>query len=461
MRFHSLLLMTALLAAISSLAGCGPAHVDAHAAVGGARSDALVRVTPLKPTRKTLIRYTEQPGQIAAFEETPIYAKASGYVRRVYVDIGDEVTGPVYEENELREPGQLLLEIDVPELEREVAQKVAAASQAESEIRQAEAALRVANAVRNSAQAAVEEAEATVERVEADYDRWKSELARITDLAARQSVTDRLVDETQSKFKAAEAARKEVSARIRSAEARLAESEALISKAEADIDAAHAMLGVAHADRDRVQALLGFAEIRAPFSGVVAARRVDPGHLVTAGATGGEPLLVVVQSETVRIFVDVPEIDALHIQNGAEAIIRMPSLPTGSVEGTVTRTTWVLNQATRTLRTEVDVPNPEGRLRPGMYAHARIKVAERPAALILPKSALMVSGGETSVWRIETDGTLRRTVVETGLESGGEFEIVSELSGDEKLIGVNVNAFREGQRVEIVEPVSSNGNKRS
>jgi len=192
--------------------------------------------------------------------------------------------------------------------------------------------------------------------------------------------------------------------------------------------------------------------VRAPFDGVVAAREVDTGHLVSA--TTGKPLLVVVQADTVRVHVDVPEVDAVFIEPGVEATLRMPSLPGGEFTGAVTRSTWVLNQATRTLRTEIDVPNMDGKLRPGMYANARIKVAEKTDALVLPKTAILTSAGQSFCWRIETDGTVVRHPIQTGIESGGEVEILGGLNGSEPIIGVNAGAFREGQRVEVAEPAN-------
>jgi RND family efflux transporter MFP subunit len=322
--------------------------------------------------------------------------------------------------------------------------------QARSEIKQAEAAIKVAQAMRDSARALLDESAATVERVEADVERWKSELARITELAARQAVTEKLADETRNKFSAAQAARKEVAAKIKSSQAHVAESEALVAKADADLGAAQAKLAFAEADRDRVGALLGFSEIHAPFDGIVAARHVDTGHLVNVGSSAKDALLVVVNTDVVRVFVDAPEIDAVHIQPAAVVTIRTPSLAASDISGTVTRTTWVLNQATRTLRVEIDVPNESGRLRPGMYAHARIKVAERMDALTLPKTALMSNAGQMSCWKIEADGKLVRQPVQTGLEADGDVEIITGLTGDEELIGVNAAAFREGQAVDKV-----------
>ena len=242
-------------------------------------------------------------------------------------------------------------------------------------------------------------------------------------------MADKLVDETQNTFRAAEAMRKEIAAKIRSAEAQFAESVALVEKAEADLEATKAKLSVAEAERDRLTTLLAFAAIHAPFDGIVAARHVDTGHLVNVGSSAEQALLLIVSTHVVRIFVDVPEVDAVHIEPEAEATIRVPSLPADDFTGKVTRTAWVLNQATRTLRTEIDVPNEHGRLRPGMYAHARLKVVERPDAMTLPNTALMTTAGQTCCWRIGADGTLHRQILQTGVESGGEVEIVSGLTG--------------------------------
>lgn len=437
-----------IIAGVCATAGCGSGSSPGDQ--GPNAADAKPRVTSIKPVRKTLIRYCEQPGQIAAREEAPLFAKVAGYVLKVNVDIGDLVRGPVFEEGALKSPGQTLLVIDVPELEKELAQKMAAVEQATSEIKQAEAAVKVAKAMSDSADAVIDEASAMVERADAEYARWQAELARITDLAARQAVTDKLVDETKNKERAADATRKEIAAKIRSAQAQLRQAEALVEKSEADLESAQAKRAVTQAERDRVETHRSFAEIRAPFDGIIAARHVDPGHLINVGSSAKEPLLVVVSADVVRVSVDVPEVDAVHIQPQAEATIRLPSLGVASVTGRVARTTWVLNQATRTLRAEIDVPNADGRLRPGMYAHARLKVAERLDALTVPKTALMTAAGQTSCWRVEPDGTLRRQVVQTGIEANGELEIVEGLTGDEELIGVNPAAFREGQQVERV-----------
>ena len=443
---------------LAVLSGCKNGHATADAAPpSSAGAEDLVRVTPITAARKELIRFTEQPGRIAADEETPLLPKISGYVRRIHVDLGDRVTGPVYDGERLVMPGQPLIEIDIPEMHKEHAQKLAAIEQSKSEIKQSQASVKVAQAMRASAEALVGEAQAAVQRANADFERWKSELARITDLVSRDVVTKKLVDETTNQFQAAQAARQEIAAKIRSAQAQLDEADALVDKAQADLDAARASLGVAQADEQRLAVLLNYATIRAPFDGIVSARNVDTGHLVSA--VDRQPLLVVVKADTVRISVDVPEVDAVLISPRAEATLRVPSLSGEQFNGTVTRSAWVLNEATRTLRTEIDVPNPEGKLRPGMYAYARIKVAQKNDALVLPKTAILTHAGEAYCWRIDADGTLVRHPIQTGILSGGDVEVIGGLTGSERLIGVNAGSFREGQKVAVNEEQGSAGSR--
>lgn len=430
------------------LSGCG--HAPGHADASSSSAELLVPVTPIKPLRKTLTKYVEQPGQITPLEETPIWAKVSGYVDSVAVDIGDRVAGPKRDASgKIVEPGQVLMTISVPELEKELAEKTAAVSQALSFVKQSEAAVGVAAAARESAVSAIAETKAGVERAEAEYVRWKSELDRFAELADRQAVTKKLVEETQSKLAAAAADRKQVAAKIQSAEAHEREAAALLEKARADLDASQARVELAQAERDRIATLLEYAVIRAPYDGIVSARNVDTGHLVSSSAGDKAPLLTIVNAQTVRIVVDVPEIDSVHVKPDAEAVIVINSLRREPFQAKVTRTTWVLNDATRTLRAEIDLPNPDLQLRPGLYAVARLKVAERQEVLTLPKTALMTIAGQTSCWLIPLDGKLVRQPVVPGLEVAGEVEITSGLTGDEQLIGLNAAAFREGQSVEI------------
>lgn len=426
----------------------GPAKTDSS---DGAAP--LVKVTPVKPARKTLVRRVEQPGQIEAFEETPLFAKVTGYVKKVHVDIGDHVTGPRYDDKgKLLAEGQVLAELSVPELEDELKQKVALVAQAAAEINQGKAAIKVADAMRKSARARVSEAQATVEKYQAAHDKWKSELARFTDLAEKGAVTKKLVEETENQFRAADAARQEAAAKIRSAEAEYSEGDAQVEKAQADFDAAIARQQVAQADEQRVRTLLAYATIRAPYDGTVTERHIDTGHLVHASTgSGGKPLFVVIQSEVVRLFIDVPEADALLTKDKSEVKIRIPS-SAGTFTGTVTRTAWSLSAGTRTLRTEIDIDNKEGRLRPGMYATADLKVAEREDTLALPRTAILSGDGQAACLVIDAENVVKKRPITLGIRAGDEVEVTSGLEGDEQIIGVNPAAFREGQQVEVVKP---------
>lgn len=430
-------------------AGCVPS-TDKKEADGPPK----VRVATIHPERKTLIRRTEQPGQIEAFEEAPLVAKLAGYVRKLHVDIGDEVTGPKFDEDgKIVEEGQVLAELSIPELEEELNQKQSLVTQAQAEVRQAAAAVKVAEASKVSFAAQVAEAEAAKERVEGRYKRWNSEFTRLTALADSGSVSRKVADESENEFRAADAARQETLAKIRSAEAQLGQSEASIEKAEADQDAAKAKQQVAQADQKRTAALLTYATIRAPFSGTIAARNIDTGHLVQPGSGGqaAKPLFVVVQTERLRIFVDVPEGDSVLATRGSEARLRIPALAGREFKGVVARTAWVLNPTTRTLRTEIDVDNKDGTLRPGMYAYADLKVAEHKDVISLPKTAIMTQGSQTSCWTVDAGGKIVRTSLTLGIRSGPDVEVLKGLTGDEEVVGVNPAAFREGQEVEIAK----------
>lgn len=445
-----------LLSAVALGCGQSPAQSTTNRADGtetGAAATALVRVTPIQPTRKTLVRWTEQPGHIEAFEETPLFAKVAGYVEKMHVDIGDPVKGPeLSEKGEVVREGQILAELSVPELHEEYVQKEAAIGQAQAEVAQALAAISVSRAAETSARAKVEETEAVVTQTQADYEFAESEFTRLKKLADRGAVTREVAEEKEKQFRAADSARKQTQAKIVSAKAAVSEKQALVKKADADLEAARKKLLAAEADLERVRALLGYTKIRAPYDGVVTTRNVHTGHLVQPGVgSGGKPLLVVMQTKVMRVFVDVPETDAPLVSVGNEALVRIPSSPAEARKGTVTRTAWNLDAATRTLKTEIDLANDDGKLRPGMYAHARVKLAERPDALSLPKGAVLIAEGQSFCYTIDDAGQVVRTVIETGIRAGDDVEIVSGLSGSEHVIGVNAAAFREGQKVTVAE----------
>lgn len=450
--FSLLALFVAVLPVL--LTGCRPPATATSASSTSSSPDevshGVMRVMPIKPDRKTLVRTTEQPGQIEAYEATAIHAKLAGFVKKVHVDIGDKVTGPSRVSTDQPElPGQVLAELEMPELEAELKQKQALVEQAGAEITQSEAAIKVAKSAKASAEALVAEARASIERADAMYERWKSEFERVHELVEKKAVTQKVADETEQQLKAADAARREIAAKIKSTQAKLSESAANIEKADADLLAARSKYKVAQADEQKTLARLSYATLRAPFDGVVTERHLDTGHLVQPSGASGKPLFVVVRADTVRISLDVPEADAGFIEAGTKATIKVPSL-SKSFEGKVARTAWTLQTSSRTLRTEIDVPNPNGHLRPGMYATAEIEVARRPDALSLPKSAIFKKGEDSYCKSISSKNTIEELAIKTGIVAGTDVEIVSGLTGDESLIGANLGAYKDGQAVEVI-----------
>jgi HlyD family secretion protein len=429
--------------AIVTTGGCGrPSVAESGGATAPSRPPAssVDRVRAGRPERKTLTLYTSQPGRVEAFEETPLYPKLAGYVKEVRVDIGDSV-----------KKGQKLIQLWIPELQDEQEQKEALVALAEAEVQQAEAAIHAADTKISTARARVSQAEAGVGRTDGEYERWKSEYERIKELAARGSVTPKLADETLNQLRAAEASRMETTAQVESAKAELIEAQANAAKSQADLVTARAKLGVAAANLRQTKTLLGYAEIKAPFDGVVTRRGVDTGHYVhPAGGGATQPLLVVTRTDKVRIFVDVPELEASLVDPGDTVVVRVQSLRDPEFEATVTRTSWSLSASNRSIRTEIDVANEAGILRPGMYATVTICLDQRRDTLVLPITAIVQDGQNVCCCCVVSGQIQLRSIV-LGLRSGGEVEVVSGLSGTESVVLAQADSLRQGQQVEVIE----------
>lgn len=425
--------------AAATLGLFGGCHSSTSAGPPRAASS-TVRVTAARPLRKTLRLESVQPGQIEAFEQTPLFVKLPAYVEKLYVDIGDRV-----------EAGQILVDLFLPELKDELHQKEAALLQAEAEIDLAAAMVRAAEAAVATARANVGAAEAGNIRADADVARWQSQYARISQLVTGGSLDRKLEDETRDSLKAAEAARGEARAKVESAKAALLQSQADVAKATAGEAVARARRGNAQADLSRVKALLQYTQIRAPYTGVVTQRNIVRGDFVQPASTStAKPLLAVARNDKVRVFVDVPEMESPWVEAGRSGYVSVQALPDRTVEGKVTRTSWVLG-ANRTLRTEMDLPNPDGLLRPGMYVTAHILLQERSDACVLPLSAIVRQGKQTYCWLVK-DGQAARTPITQGLQVENDVEVVSGLKGDELVVQGQAGSLQEGQPVEVAQP---------
>jgi RND family efflux transporter MFP subunit len=424
------------LALLLPLAGCNrPSEVSAPpTSAAGPPTVAVVA-----PKKDAVRRTVDQPGRVEAFDETPMYAKIAGYVRKFNVDIGDQV-----------EEGQVLAELWVPEMEQEVEKKEATVLQKDAELEQARK-LRVAAEKNVKSAAALVEAEAAGRlRAQAEYERAQSQQEQL--VKSGGAIDKEALSAARYTVEAARAAKAQVEAKVAAAEAARDEAEAKRDKAIADVAVAEANLRVARADRDQSKALFGYAKLTAPFKGKVSARNVDTRHFVTPAASGakGEPLFVVVRTDQVRVFVDVPEADASLVHDSTEAKVRVLGR---EFTGTVTRTSGVLDPKTRTLRTEIDLPNKDGALLPGVYAYATL-TAKREGVLTLPASAVVTAPEGAYCFRVE-GGKAVKTPLQIGLSGGGLVEVLQKqtkpgewqgITGDEEIAG-SAAGLKDGQEV--------------
>jgi multidrug efflux pump subunit AcrA (membrane-fusion protein) len=370
--------------------GCSPATTPGPAK---AKADPP-EVSVVRPQRKALVRRIEQPGAIVALEEAHLFARVPGNVGRLDADIGKAV-----------EASEILAEISVPELDAESALKLAMIRQAEADVEQSRKGLA-------ASEASIATADAMVVEANALFERWESESKRIAKLVQGEVIDAQTGDETRNQFRAA-------GARVTSSKAAVVKAKADRDKAASDVLSASARVDVAKADSRRLEAMRGYAQIRAPFAGVVTRRKVDTGDLVQPGK--GDWLFTVARLDRVRVVVAVPEADAGLVKDGTKAKVIVPALG-ATLSGTIARTSGSLDPASRTLRAEIELPNADKRLLPGMYVYAHIE-AVLPEAWTLPASAILESGDAISCFLVE-DGKAVRTPLRIGRRDAGSVEVL-------------------------------------
>jgi membrane fusion protein, multidrug efflux system len=351
------------------------------AEVAGEDAPAVVQVAAVK--RAAEGGTVELPGTIQPLHESAVYARVTGYVKSWHADIGNAVHA-----------GDVLAEIDAPELVQEV-------SQAEHQLAQARATLGLAKA---------------------DLARWKT-------LVADSAVTREEFDQKQAAY-----------------------------------DAADANTGAAAANLQRLHEMQNFMRVRAPFTGVVTARNIDIGSLITAaGATsapvaGGDvagqqgpgSMFRIAETDTVRTYIPVPENYATSMGVGLPAHVTVQELPGRVFTGHIVRTSHAIDAGSRTLLTEVDIANPGFLLLPGMYSNVQVQFGHSDAPLIVPAAALVIRSAGTQVIVVDTAASvihLKNVVV--GRDYGSRIEILSGIS-DGTVIVTNPNAdLTEGMKVKI------------
>ena len=453
------ILVFCVLAAVA-LPGCGHSEKSHFASVS---KPPTVRI--VQPEVRKIVREVGQPSFIEAFERTSIYPKLTAYIDKWIVDIGDRV-----------KKGEVLATLFVPELVEDSSTKKATVKLDEERVQLARKMVEVSAADVKAAEARLVEARAILAKYQAEVDRWDTEVKRLTNEVDRGVVDPQILNESTNQWKSSVASKDAAKATITKAEAELLSKQATLAKAKVDVSVAQADLAVATSEAKRLEAWVGYLTLTAPFDGVIVARNAntfdfvlpaagDPSadgrapHLSPSG--GAAPIYVVDRTDKVRIFVDIPEQDANYVHVGTKASVLAKAYRDEPIPGTVTRTSWALNVKSRTLRAEIDLPNPGGQLLPGMYAYANV-IIEHSGSHVLPVSALTHSGDKTYCWMYK-DGVAQRTEVQTGVSDGDWIEVTNferpkaaatdhpwmRINGSEKVILGDLSVLADGTPVEV------------
>lgn len=401
-----------------------------------------VVVSVLSPQRVEMGHTSTQPATVHAFYTAEIHAKAAGYVTQLNADIGDNVAADA-----------ALAVISVPEMNQRMLRQQAAVKRLKAEQVSAAANLKVANANVASYDAMVTKAKADVGKTEAEIAAAKAELDRVTELVENKSVAERLLVEVQKKHDAALAEKTAAEAGVMSADANLLLAQAKVEAADAQTKIAAGMMLEAVRELHELRALMTYATLTAPFKGIVIERHVDLGDLVrNIQATSGneKPLFVVAQIDPVRIRVAVPERDAPLATVGDVVRMTFPALGSDVIEWPVKRVAGALDESTRTMMVEIEVPNPDGRLLPGMFGEATISLDPPQSRIMLPANVVRFDEkGQSSVIVVDGSNEVHVVSVTTGLDDGELIEVTAGLSGNERIVGPTLRRLREGQKVRV------------
>jgi RND family efflux transporter MFP subunit len=405
----------------------GPGRADHGPAsfAGPAGVPAAVRVDAIRPVRGGVRRLTIQPGTVHAFESVDLFAKASGFLKTQVVDIGSPIRR-----------GQVLAEIDAPELVRDLEEAGAALEQARARAEQAASRVATAEAECKAWAAQAAQAETDLQRLAANRTLSEKQYRRISDLSARHAVERVLVDEHQTKLDSDQAAERAGHAAIRTARAQVAVADARLLQARADVSEARAAIRVAEARLARARVLADYARVVAPFDGVVTRRTFHPGAFIRSAADGvSEPLLTVMRTDLMRVVIQVPDLDVPLLDVGDKATIAVDALKGREYTGVVARLGKREDPTTRTMRAEVDLTNGDGALIEGMYGRASIELLPPTAHLTVPAACVVGHAGhsQASVFLVRADKA-HRVPVTLGLDDGTSVEVLAGLEPSDLVV---------------------------
>ncbi|HUE03435.1 MAG TPA: efflux RND transporter periplasmic adaptor subunit [Bryobacteraceae bacterium] len=359
----------------------------------GQRPLVEVATARLAPLRSTL----DLPGDLQALVDSPIFARVDGYLRTRLVDYGDRVKA-----------GQLLAEIDTPELDQQLRQARATLSQMQSALNEVKADLDLSKANLNMARLTVE--------------RWRR-------LAKGGVVARQEADQKEADF---------------------AVNEAQVAKAQASIATTEETVHANEANVHRLEEMKAFARILAPYDGVITSRTVDIGWLINSGNGGAaRELFHIAQIQVLRIFVNVPQTNVASIQPGQTAELRVEELPGQVFSARVTRIANALDSNSRAMVTVLEVPNPSGVLMPGMYAQVRFSTGRAEPAILVPGDVLILGRQGPRVAVVAPDHRIHLRAIRIGQDLGSEIAVVSGLAAGEMVVANPSDAVRENALVDV------------
>jgi RND family efflux transporter MFP subunit len=371
---------------------------------GKVNADSSQRVTVgvTAVVKRTLSRTLTLSSELVPFQEIDVYAKESGYVQKLNVDYGTHV-----------KEGQVMAVLEIPELVAQIDMDQAQIKSASDE---------------------VERAEHELKRYEAQYTALHLEYTRLNDVFTTQPgiVAQQEVDDAQGKDLAAASQ---------------------VDAGKAALSAAQSQLATAKAKLAHDQALYDYSKITAPFTGVVTERYANLGTLMqmgTGSSTQAMPLVRLSQDDLFRLVIPVPESYVRYIRIGDPVNVRVPSL-NRSFPGKVARFSVDVRADTRTMHTEVDVPNPQRVLLPGLYADADLKLDQKQDVLSVPVQALNHEVDKTTVFVVNGVGQIEDRTVQVGLETNSDAEVVSGLNEAERVVVSDRAGLKPGQHVQAKE----------
>jgi HlyD family secretion protein len=403
------------------------------------------RLNVVRPRSGGVVSSTTQPGSAEAYNYANLFAKVSGYLATQTVDIGDRV-----------KVGQVLAKIAAPELVQAAHQASAELEQAETQVKLDVAALNSAKADEAVAQSAVEEKRASLKQAIAFLEFRKIQTSRMSDLFQQKSIDERLLDKTRQDRDSAEAAENEAQAAVRTAEADLSAKQAIVEQAKASVADAQAKVQVAAARLQKAKVYVDYMTLRSPYNGVVTKRSFHVGDFVRAAEQGGQtPLLTVAETDVMRVVVKMPE-DYVPLTEPGDKTIFKVNFTDHVFPGTVSRVANSLERDDKTMRTEIDLPNPAGELRDGMYGYATIELSKSMKGLSIP-SRCIVNGNnsKTSAVFVVREGRVHRIPVKIAVDTGVRAEVLSGLRPNDLVVLQPSEDLTDGHAAQPVE-VSDN-----